>query len=213
MFVRFGEFTFNQDAKSLLKEGRLVHLTPRAFKLLTILLENRPRPVAKAELERHLWPDGLVAENNLPNVVLEVRRALDDERRLGLIRTLHGIGYAFLGEARDAAPTPPGACTFRVWVGGNQVALEPGENWIGRSLDCRIQADCSLVSRRHACIVVDERNATLKDGDSRNGTFLNDKRLTRPATLQHRDQIRVGTVHLGFRIVRPDDPTDAELEA
>lgn len=212
MFVRFGAFTFNRDAKSLLKEGRLVHLTPRAFKLLTILLENRPRPVEKVELERQLWPDGRVADNNLPNVVLEVRRALNDERRLGLIRTLHGVGYAFLGEALNAAAPATAVGTFRVWVGGSQIGLEPGENWIGRALECRVQVDCSLVSRRHACIVVDEHNATLKDGDSRNGTFLNDKRLARATRLHHRDQIRVGTVHLGFRIVRPDDPTDGELD-
>jgi DNA-binding winged helix-turn-helix (wHTH) protein len=212
VFVRFGEFTFDRDAKSLLKEGRLVHLTPRAFKLLTILLENRPRPVEKLELERQLWPDGRVADNNLPNVVLEVRRALNDERRLGLIRTLHGVGYAFLGEALNAAAPATTVGTFRVWVGGSQIGLELGENWIGRALECRVQVDCSLVSRRHACIVVDESNATLKDGDSRNGTFLNDKRLARPTRLHHRDQIRVGTVHLGFRIVRPDDPTDAELD-
>lgn len=101
-------------------------------------------------------------------------------------------------------------CTFRVWLAGTQIGLEPGENWIGRATDCRVQVDCSLVSRRHACIVVADGDATLKD-DSRNGTFLNDKRLSRPTTLHHRDQIRVGTIHLGFRIVRPDDPTDAEL--
>jgi hypothetical protein len=152
-----------------------------------------------------------VAESNLPNVVREVRRALDDDRRMGLISTVHGFGYAFVAESQRVTEKEPAKGTFRVWLAGSQIGLEEGENWIGRAVGCRVQVDCTLVSRRHACIVVADDDATLHDGESRNGTFLNDKRLSRPTLLRHRDRIRVGTVHLGFRIVRPDDPTDASL--
>jgi DNA-binding winged helix-turn-helix (wHTH) protein len=210
VFIRFGDFEFNGDTSSLLKRGQLVHLTPRAVKLLGILLANRPHAVAKGELERQIWPDTFVADTSLPNVILELRKSLDDSDQFRFIKTVHGVGYVFSGEAHveEAPPSPAGS--FRLLVQGRVVGLVDGENWIGRATECRIQVDCDLVSRRHACIVVQDRHAILKDGVSRNGTLLNHKRLTQPAKLRHRDEIRVGTIHLAFRIVHPDRPTDAE---
>jgi DNA-binding winged helix-turn-helix (wHTH) protein len=210
VFARFGEFEFNGETNSLLKGGQLVRVTPRAVKLLGILLANRPHAVAKGELERRLWPETFVADTSLPNVILELRRSLDETSPLSFIKTIHGLGYAFSGEVHVEEAPPARPSMFRLSVSGRVIGLLDGENWIGRATDCRIQADCNLVSRRHACIVVAGREATIRDGGSTNGTFLNETRLTRATALHHRDEIRVGTIHLAFRIVDPDRPTDAE---
>jgi DNA-binding winged helix-turn-helix (wHTH) protein len=209
MFVRFGDFVFNPGLRSLVKQGKPVHLTPRGFKLLEILVHNRPRPVLKSELTRQLWPDTFVSDGNLPNVVLEVRRALHEAKGAELIRTIHGFGYAFVGDARDeeaTAPAMPGM--FRVLFEGREIGLWEGENWIGRSLDCVVQVHCPLASRRHARITVAEGHATLEDGASTHGTILNWERISAPTPLHNGDLIRIGSMHLTFVMVRPDAPTD-----
>src|SRR5262245_54008292 len=155
MSVCFGEFVFDATARLLLRQGRPVHLSPRGFKLLEILVRNQPRPVPKLDLARELWPDTFVSDGNLPNVVLELRQALHDDGG-SLVRTVYGFGYAFAGDAveGDLAPAARTHGVFRLMLDGREIGLLEGENWIGRGLDCPVQVHCSLASRRHARILV-----------------------------------------------------------
>jgi len=41
----------------------------------------------------------------------------------------------------------------------------------------------------------------LEDLDSKNGTYVNARKVTSPVQLSDRDEIRVGTVRLTFRVV------------
>jgi DNA-binding winged helix-turn-helix (wHTH) protein len=209
--LRFGEFSFD-PASGLLWRGRQpVHLTRKAARFLAALIEKRPEPVSKPDLLRLIWPDTVVTEGNLTNLALEVRRALGDDGRTS-VTTVHGFGYGFVGEV-DATPRawqPSAGVAFSVVMGDRQISLLEGENWIGRSNDCRVRVDCTRVSRHHARIVVEEDRATLEDGPSRNGTFLRDKRLTKPALLEFGDEIRIGSARLTVRYVRPESPTDVD---
>ena len=53
-------------------------MSPKAFQLLEILLENQPKAMAKGMLQEILWPDTFVVEKNLANLVGEIREALGD---------------------------------------------------------------------------------------------------------------------------------------
>jgi DNA-binding winged helix-turn-helix (wHTH) protein len=103
---RFGTFALSTDSRQLLTEsGHAIHLEPKAFELLAALLAVRPNAVTKADLMQRLWPDTFVAEANLSNLVADLRQALDDPARAPrFIRTVHGFGYAFAGDARTDAP-------------------------------------------------------------------------------------------------------------
>ena len=52
------------------------NLSPKAFQLLTLLVESRPKALSKDTLYNVLWPDMFVVEANLSNLVGEVRAAL-----------------------------------------------------------------------------------------------------------------------------------------
>lgn len=54
------------------------------------------------------------------------------------------------------------------------------------------------VSRRHAELKLADGVWILTDSNSANGTYLNGKRVTRPASLKHGDQIRVGSTLLVY---------------
>ena len=98
----FGEFVLDLSTRELARAGIPVSLSPKAFQLLGILVENRPNALSRIELQDRLWPGTFVVEKNLTNLVSEIREALgDDPAHARFIRTVHRFGYAF----RDASPT------------------------------------------------------------------------------------------------------------
>src|SRR5215208_6578725 len=174
MRVAFGPFMLDSGARQIFRDGRPVHLSPKGFHVLEILLERRPAVVTKSELQDRVWPGTFVHEANVNVVVAEIRRALaDDPREARFVRTCHGTGYAFCAAALDlAGPDPAQGATgyFRCWLGWNDrtFALVAGGNVIGRDPRCGVWLDASGVSRRHACIRLEGARATLEDLDSRN---------------------------------------------
>ena len=211
MTLRFGEFLLDRDARQLLRDGKEARLSPKAFDLLVLLLEKRPDVVAKSDLLAAIWPDTFVVEANLNVVVGEIRRALADDRHSPrFIRTVHGIGYAFSGQATDvdedavsgsAAVRPGSAPSARCWLAWEQKVypLVTGENVIGRDPRSDVWLDDTSVSRRHARIRVANDLARLEDLESTNGTFIGDEQLASPKPLQDGDVVVIGSVRLTFR--------------
>jgi len=202
MRLRFGTFVFDEPSRELTSDGRRVPLSPKAFELLAALLAERPRAFSKAELRERLWPGTYVGETSLPRVVGEVRKALGDRSAEDFVRTVHRFGYAFAGDATDAAPSEsvPSAIESGVALlwGERIVPLSVGENVLGRDRDCVVRVPSGLVSRRHAVIVVSGELATLRDLGSRNGTLLRGRRLERPEELADGDEIRIGPALVVF---------------
>jgi DNA-binding winged helix-turn-helix (wHTH) protein len=214
METRFGECVLDPSARQLRRAGRAVGLSPKAYELLDFLIATRPRAVSKSELMERLWPSTVVVEANLSNLVAEVREAIgDDARRPRFIRTVHGFGYAFSG---DAAAEPAGAATARkdslCWVvcGGSRIQLTQGEHLIGRHPASVVVIDSPKVSRHHAAILVAGVSATLRDLGSRNGTFVGGERVGSPVTLRHGDRIRVGPVVFEFQMASLGPGTEAD---
>lgn len=194
----------DSDVRQLLRNGAEVHLSPKAFDWLCLLLERRPSVVTKDELLRKLWPTTYVTEANLNVLASEVRQALSDRSQAPrFIRTVHGVGYAFCGSAADEER---GAREIdsksRCWlIGTNRnFPLPEGENIIGRDPSCDVWLDDPDVSRRHARIRVDSSNraATLEDLGSTNGTWVGRSRIQSQTTLGDGNVIRFGPVQLKF---------------
>lgn len=102
MRVSFSECTFDSETRELFRGGRAAHLSPKAFRLLELLLESRPRALAKSELQEQIWPKTFVSEANLASLAGEARRAIGDRARgAKLLRTVYGFGYALSGETRE----------------------------------------------------------------------------------------------------------------
>jgi DNA-binding winged helix-turn-helix (wHTH) protein len=209
MEARFGEFVLDRKRRQLFRGGEPVHLTPKAFQLLTLLLDKRPEAVAKDELQQQIWGRVHVAETSLAGLVAELRSALDDTaREPRFIRTVHGFGYAFAATAEAAAgeaATGESEVVFRLIWNRREVSLRPGENILGRVRDAVVWLDSPTVSRRHARIVVSGDRAVLEDLGSHNGTFVGNKRIDAPVPLADRDEIRLGSVLMTFRVFTPGD--------
>ncbi len=77
-----------------------------------------------------------------------------------------------------------------------------GENFlIGRSESCQLRPKSESVSRKHCIIVLKDNRVLIQDLKSRNGTYVNDKRLPtdKAKVLAGGDQLRVGK--LNFEVV------------
>jgi DNA-binding winged helix-turn-helix (wHTH) protein len=99
----FGDFELDQERRQLLRSGEPVPLEPKAYELLNLLVERRPRALSRAQIRDVVWPQTFVSESTLAVVVNGIRQALgDDARHPRFIRTVHGFGYAFCGEARES---------------------------------------------------------------------------------------------------------------
>src|ERR1044072_2588301 len=83
-----------------------VSLSPKAFAVLSYLVERPGVLVTKQELLDAVWPDVNVTEGVLKRAVLEIRKALaDPAEEPRFIQTLHRRGYRFIGPRAGAKPS------------------------------------------------------------------------------------------------------------
>src|SRR5215203_1165394 len=98
----FDAFQVDPVRRRLLRDRELVSLTPKAFSILMVLLENRGEVVEKEELIRKVWADAFVTEANLTQNVSSLRKALgeraNDHR---FVVTVPGRGYSFVSEVLE----------------------------------------------------------------------------------------------------------------
>ena len=197
--VRFGAFVIDSGRRQLIRDGVEVHLTPKAFDLLVLLVEEAPRVIRKDELHARLWPATFVSDATLVGLVKRLRRALgDSDARAPVIRTAHRIGYAF-GAAVERVEALPSAVSRWIVAGGRRIALVDRETLIGRDPAAAVHLDAGGVSRRHARIVIDGSDAILEDLGSKNGTAMCGEVITGPSVLHDGDEIRVGPILIVYR--------------
>ena len=199
MPLAFGGCVLDLETRELRRGGALIHLPPQVYRLLEVLIERRPRVVTKNELDEFLWPKSYVARSSLGRVVAELRDALgDDAHEPHIVRTVHGVGYAFCADAaHSGAAAATGVRSVLVW---DQKIIEmgEGEHTLGRGLDCQVRIDASGVSRNHARITV-AAATTIVDLGSKNGTWVNGRRTSGLTPLNDGDEIVLGTVVLTLR--------------
>jgi len=204
MRVRFGPFEFDSATRELVHQRAPVHLSPKAFDLLQVLIERRPALVTKTELQDLLWPDVVVVEANLGNAVAEVRKALgDDSKSPTFIFTVSRRGYRFAADVEVISADDLGRThgSVRWWLQWKDaiLPLSEGENVVGRHPESDVWLDASSVSRVHARVVIAGGRAAVEDRGSTNGTFVNGARVTSRHPLVDGSTVTFGSELAVFR--------------
>lgn len=189
---RFGPFTFDCRSRLLLRDGVQQHLSPKAHRLLRLLLLASPHAVSREELYDALWPQTFVSESNLACIVNELRRTLgDDAREAQYVRTIHGFGYMFCGDL--GAPLPEVSVMAVLRCEGRSHLLQEGENLVGRAVGVPVMLTHPSVSRRHARIIIRHGEVWIEDLGSKNGTYV-DGQPIRILRVTHDLSIELGAV-------------------
>ncbi len=100
----FDPFRLDPANDRLLRGGKEVRLTPKAFSVLRYLAEHPDQLITKEVLLKTLWPDIAVTDAVLTVCIGEIRKALgDNPNQPKYIETVHRRGYRFLPSVRKGA--------------------------------------------------------------------------------------------------------------
>jgi len=137
--VEFGRFTVLRLRRELLSDGVPIDLGGRAFDVLMALIEANGTVISKDDLIGRVWPGRVVEDNNLQVQIAALRRALAADR--GLVRTVAGRGYQFVGEIRAIAIPSASAAAAGPGIASN--LTQPVTELIGRGVE--LDEACALV--------------------------------------------------------------------
>jgi len=97
----FDEFLLDTQEKVLLRDGKPLPITPKAFHLLFVLLEKHGHLVEKDELMKSVWADSFVEEGNITFTIGLLRKLLeDDTKNPRFIETVPRRGYRFIAKVQ-----------------------------------------------------------------------------------------------------------------
>jgi TolB-like protein/DNA-binding winged helix-turn-helix (wHTH) protein/tetratricopeptide (TPR) repeat protein len=93
----FEEFRLDAQKRVLLRGKEPIPLTPKAFEVLLLLVQNSGQLLTKDNIMEAVWPGSFVEESNLTQTVFVLRKALGETKSgQRYILTLPGQGYRFI---------------------------------------------------------------------------------------------------------------------
>ena len=78
---------------------------------------------------------------------------------------------------------------------GKEIPVPVKKFFIGRGDDCHLRPKSEAISRHHCAIVSTDKQVAVRDFGSKNGTFVNDKRIENASILNAGDKLSIGPLH------------------
>ncbi len=99
--LHLADLVLNTLTHSAQRGERHIELTTKEYNLLEFLMRNPNRVLSRTQIAEHVWNLDFVAESNVVDVYIRyLRRKIDDESELKLIKTVRGSGY-LISDASD----------------------------------------------------------------------------------------------------------------
>jgi DNA-binding winged helix-turn-helix (wHTH) protein len=106
----FDGYVLDTQLVELRKGAEPVHIEPKVFQTLRLLLEMRARAVSRDELIAKVWDGRIVSDASISSAIKAARQAIGDngttQRR---IKTVHGHGFRFVGKVDVSVPASSSA--------------------------------------------------------------------------------------------------------
>lgn len=217
--VRFAEFELDLAAYALRKGGERVRLEKMPMEVLIRLVRADGALVERGEIRAALWGSDVFVEHDaaINTAVRKIRQALgDDPEKPRFVETVVGKGYRFVasvesvqsrGQGQGNAIASARAAERRTFPsysmtrGADEFILETGVTVLGRDPSVGVYVEHPSVSRHHARITIEGDEAVLEDLKSRNGTFLDGRRIDAPTRIHRGAVIGLGAITLTFRVL------------
>jgi len=219
--LSFGEFELDVAAYTLRRTGHRIKLEKIPMEVLILLVRRAGILVTRTEIQAALWGSDVFVDQDaaINTAIRKIRRALgDDAEHPRFLETVVGKGYRFsapVAADRDASlegsDVDAGAvsadrlhdhlATYLLTRGKREFVLVAGENLLGRDPEVNVRVEHPSVSRHHARISIHSAQAVLEDLKSRNGTFLDGRRIDAPTEIRHGATIGLGPITLSFVVL------------
>ncbi len=106
-FYEFGPFRLDADKHRLLRDGELVHLSPKGLEALLVLVQNPGKLLEREELMQAVWAESFVEDANLTVAISHLRKALGQNGEAAeYIETVPRAGYRFVADVREIHEEP-----------------------------------------------------------------------------------------------------------
>lgn len=206
----FGPYSLDTRDGELRRSGERIPLRPKLFQLLLQFLNNPGRLISKQELIDAVWADTHVEEGSLARVIADLRSALDDDPDdPRYVETFARRGYRFAATVTTKAYRAE-ASRFNLVLADKAYPLIEGENIIGRADECNVSLKLASISRRHAAVTIDGGHVTLRDLGSKNGAFVQGRRIRNEVDLNEGEEFRLGSVAMILTSASADRSTVTE---
>lgn len=97
----FSHFRLELEDRLLYRNSEVVHLTPKVFNILLLLVQNHGHVLKKEELMNAVWPEAFVEDGNLARNISTLRKALGETPgQISFIETIPCRGYRFAAEVQ-----------------------------------------------------------------------------------------------------------------
>ena len=180
--ITFAGFVLDASAYTLTGPSGSIGLERLPMELLLLLARCPGTLVSRQEIRSALWGPEVHLEHDaaINTAIRKVRQALgDDPAQPRFVQTVVGKGYRFAADIR----LPGQDLRFTLTFKGREILLANGDTVIGRDPEAHVCIDEPSVSRRHATILTSADGAMLRDLGSRNGTFVDGRRVDAPTPL------------------------------
>ena len=105
MIYEFDQFQVDVTAFEVRRGRERLITQPQVLELLILLLAHQDRVVSKDEIHGHVWKGRTVSDTALSSRIKSLRQLLgDDGETQKYIRTIHGRGFRFVGDAKTVDP-------------------------------------------------------------------------------------------------------------
>ncbi len=94
--IAVGDVTLSASEHRVMREGKILKLTPTGFKILKTLMNASPRVVSKHELEEKVWGADIPSSDALRTHMHSVRAQVDKPFTKPMIMTVPSVGYQII---------------------------------------------------------------------------------------------------------------------
>ena len=91
--LQVGDLIYNLSTDEVIRAGKHINIHSGGKKLLALLMRESPNIVNKERLEHILWGDELPDKDLLRTHIYELRKRIDAQYSLKLIKTIPRVGY------------------------------------------------------------------------------------------------------------------------
>jgi len=97
--LNYRDLTMDQDAHRVSRDGRALHLGPTEYRLLEFFLQHPGRVFTREQLLDAVWGRDIHVEPRTVDVhIRRLRKAINGDHEVDLIRTVRSAGYALDAE-------------------------------------------------------------------------------------------------------------------
>ena len=96
--LKVGDLSLNLDTHLVKRGDKEIELSSKEFNLLSYMMLNSGIVLSREKLEEHVWDFDFSGSSNVIDVYIRyLRKKIDENEKVKLIRTIRGMGYTIKG--------------------------------------------------------------------------------------------------------------------